>query len=263
MNSMGTRFQHILLATYNLVVNTGLMRHTWAQNVFMGSYNLYKRVFEARFIQHLAASIQPHSCVIDVGANIGHFTVKFGNWVSGNGRVIAIEPESQNLNLLNANIARHKLAAKVQIVAAMASDHNGNGYLYVDKNHPGNHHLALEGMPVRTITIDDLLTDIACQGVSLIKIDVQGAESLVIAGASQTIARFHPDLFVEIDDAALQELGSSAEKLLSSIVRMGYTIHQLGSNGILPAIEMSTALRIAVSQEYTDFLFRSMSAHHS
>jgi hypothetical protein len=55
-----------------------------------------------------------------------------------------------------------------------------------------------------------------------VKIDVQGAEPRVIEGALATLARCRPALFVEIDDQALREAGSSAQALMERLATLGY-----------------------------------------
>ena len=91
--------------------------------------------------------------------------------------------------------------------------------------------------------------------MSLIKIDVQGAEASVIAGARRTIATFHPSLLVEVSDATLQAYGSSAEKLLSTLVGLGYTIHRLDRHRISGSVTIEQALQWQESSGYIDLLF--------
>jgi hypothetical protein len=54
--------------------------------------------------------------------------------------------------------------------------------------------------------------------MSLVKIDVQGAEMTVLAGAQRPLAADRPSLFIEIDDQALDAFGSSAEELINTVI---------------------------------------------
>ena len=87
------------------------------------------------------------------------------------------------------------------------------------------------------------------------KIDVPGAESLVIAGARETIRRFHPALFVEIDDTALQHFDSSADELITTLAQAGYSIHRVQKDAISDAITPDQALALQKSTDYCDLVF--------
>ena len=94
------------------------------------------------------------------------------------------------------------------------------------------------------MTIDDLLAARGWPEVSLIKIDVQGAEGRVLAGAAETLRRFHPALFLEIDDHQLRRYGSSADALLRSIAALGYTIHSREGKDLSDPLSIETALAL-------------------
>src|SRR5580693_4951300 len=106
---------------------------------------------------------------------------------------------------------------------AAVAEVTGEGLLEINPGHPGDHKLGTEGVPVAMTTIDDLLAARGWPEVSLIKIDVQGAESRVLAGARRTLERFSPALFLEVDDQQLRRYGSSAAELLTSVTAQGYT----------------------------------------
>jgi hypothetical protein len=68
------------------------------------------------------------------------------------------------------------------------------------------------------VTIDDVVDEVGARSVSLIKIDVQGAEMLVLEGAKRTLRKMRPALFVEVDDRALS-ISAHPLKRLSGILR--------------------------------------------
>jgi hypothetical protein len=102
------------------------------------------------------------------------------------------------------------------------------------------------------ITLDDLLRARGWPEVSLIKIDVQGAEARVLAGAREVLERFRPALFLEADDRGLKEYGSSATELLTSCTERGYAIHARAGKGLSAPLSIDQAL--ADTEGYTDFL---------
>ena|GEM_PF-440298 len=154
-------------------------------------------------IELFASLLVQGDVVVDVGANIGTHTVFFGKHVGPKGRVVALEPQRFVHGLLVANVAANGLANVDCVLAAASSEVGTVAIPVVDPSRPCNfgaiavsgHGLAVTGAtePVRATTIDALALD-RC---SLMKVDVEGLETLVLAGASETIARHQPILFVE------------------------------------------------------------------
>ncbi len=235
---MNGPLQRLLLRIYRVVVATGLLSTGPGRAAFEAAYFAYKEHFEASFVRHLGPYARSGATVIDVGANIGFFTWKFGQWVGKGGRVIAIEPDTDNFQRLEATIAGRNLGGIVEALQGVAADTSGERHLRRNPEHPGDHRLAAEGTPVRAWTIDGLLAERGWPEVSLIKIDVQGAEDMVIQGATETLARFRPALFVEIDNAALKEMGSTPKALLERIAAAGYRMHIATNSGLGRAMEV-------------------------
>ncbi len=252
---MNAALQSILLRLYRAVSATGFLSGGLGRRLFDTAYERYKASFEAGAVEALRPSIGVGGWVIDVGANVGFFTERFARWVDA-GRVIAIEPEHGNFVRLTERMARAGLAGKVICVQAAVAESSGVLNLAVNPEHPGDHRLATAGVAVQAVTIDGLLAEHGRPAVSLIKIDVQGAEARVLAGAVETLARSRPALYVEVDDAALRSQGSGAEQLLSRLEGLGYAAHRLGRSG--PPLRLSRAEVIAAIARppfYADFLF--------
>jgi FkbM family methyltransferase len=205
------------------------------RRAYESGYFIYKRLLEAGPVSPLQAFVEPGSTVIDAGANIGFFTVPFGRWVGPRGRVLAIEPGPANLHSLRLRIARAGLGDVVECVAAVAVDFEGKARIEFNHENPTDHRLGDLGEPVTALTIDSLVAGDQ-RRVALIKVDVQGAEAMVLAGAEQTIATHRPALFLEIDDRTLRRFGSSATELLAQLDALGYAPRRLNRTGIGPSV---------------------------
>jgi FkbM family methyltransferase len=214
--------QRALLGLYRRAARGSLMRSRAGQLAFEAAYLTYKGLFEARAANALRAHVHPGTTVIDVGANIGFFTTRFARWASEEGRVLAIEPEAANLHSLKRRLARHPQGARVTVIEGVAEEKTGTSKLVRNPDHPGDHKLGPEGEPVRGWTLDDLVSAHECPPVSLIKIDVQGAELKVLRGAAGLLERDRPVLFVEIDPAALASMGDSVMALDAYLSALGY-----------------------------------------
>lgn len=181
---------------------TKLCRHgTFLFNrndTFIGrSLELYGEWCEAE-IQLLAQVVKTGDVVLDVGANIGTHSVPFSRMVGESGCVMAFEPQRLVFQNLCGNLALNGLS---NVVTKEVGVGRGAGWIPVPVLDPRQEHnfgaLALtghdSGAMVRIIRIDDL----KLSRCNLIKVDVEGMEGDVLAGATVTIERFRPVLFVE------------------------------------------------------------------
>jgi FkbM family methyltransferase len=223
------------------------------RRVFLFAYRLYKRT-EARDLPALEALVARGSTVIDVGANVGYFTRRFAAWVLPGGRVLALEPEAQNAGDLRRLAARHRWS-HVECLQAAAADRSGDGRLALNPVHPADHRLSgTTGEVVELVTLDELMAARRWPAVSLIKIDVQGAELAVINGAVETIRRCRPALYVEVDDEALVAQGASARALASRLDARGYAPHAIeGTHRV--AVTTDAIVQRSTAGRYTDILW--------
>jgi len=246
--------QSVCLAAYRIVAATGFFDTRFGEKLFFAAYEAYKESIEARTADTLAQWVPAGTVVIDVGANIGFFTVRFARWVGQSGRVIAIEPEARNIRQLRRRIENDKIGAHVEVVEGVAAESSGTLHLVLNPHHPADHKIGASGMTVRSWTIDELWRDRQRPNVSLIKIDVQGAEIRVLRGARETILQCHPAIFVEVDDAALRAAGYSADQLFDEIESLGYSIYNTsGESAPIIRAEAATHRR---TLGYADYLCR-------
>ena len=246
--------QSVCLAAYRIVAATGFFDTRFGERLFFAAYEAYKEWIEARTADTLARWVPAGTVAIDVGANIGFFTVRFARWVGRSGRVIAVEPEARNIRQLRRRIGNDKLGAHVEVVEGVAAESPGTLRLKLNPHHPADHKIGASGVTVRAWTIDELWRERQCPKVSLIKIDVQGAEIRVLRGARGTIGQCHPALFVEVDDAALLAAGYSANQLFDVIEGLGYSIY----NPSDPSVPLTRAEAAAYRRTlgYADYLCR-------
>lgn len=181
---------------------------------------------------------------IDVGANIGIHTVRLAKLVGAQGEVVAFEPDADLARKLRRNIALNDLT-HVRIVGAAASDHSGSVTLYRPDTQDPNKgrasmlpHAYLTGpsTTVPCVTIDE----VAAGPVSVMKIDVEGNEAAVLAGAGRTIEQQTPAIVFEYDPALVAAGGASAYCHLDWLGNAGYAFfairskrHSLGGRGAL------------------------------
>ena len=252
---MKRTLQAALLRAYRLVCYSGLLSTRWGAATFEAAYDLYKTLVEARDVRGLEGLLAPGSWAIDVGANAGFFTEYFARWVSGGGKVLAVEPEAANFERLKRRLDRRALAARVDSIQGAAAEKPGTLRLAINPFHPADHRLSADGIPVQSITLDREMAARGWPKVSLVKIDVQGAEMRVLGGAAELLNRFHPAVYMEVDDEALRQMGTNAEAVLERMLSLGYRIHRLEKGRRWTAIEVREALVLCRGGRYHDFLF--------
>ena len=152
-------------------------------------------------IESLLQIVEPGDVVVDVGANIGTHTVPLARRVGRAGGVLAIEPQRLVYQALCGNIALNGLINVVSINAAAGSDAGRTMVPLIDPGQPFNWgglraDAYEEGEETEVMTLDSLHFN-RCK---LVKIDVGGMETEVLAGAQDLIGRCRPVLFVAANE---------------------------------------------------------------
>lgn len=180
---------------------------------------------------HLLPDFVPRDRVaIDVGANKGVYTHLLATLVP---HVHAFEPNPKAYRWLTrslpANVTPHRVAL---------SDKDGDSLLYVPKHSGGysNQHGSLSeatataphgAVPIEARTLDSC----ALTNVGFIKIDVEGFEAEVLAGAQRTIHQSKPVLLIEIEE---KHTGRPLEDSISDVTRLGYNAHFVDNAFLTP-----------------------------
>jgi FkbM family methyltransferase len=199
----------------------GLPVGSW---LYLALYGIYKQHFEAGPIDRLKEFVPNGSLVIDVGANVGFFSLRFANWVGDDGKVISIEPEDRNYDNLISALKREGLLDRVRPLKAVAAAVRGKMVLEINPLHPADHKLSRDGtgLPVTAVTLDDLVQDKGPLRPALVKIDVQGAEMLVLKGANGILRKAGPALFVELHEEGLNRFGTSVSEIVKYLSDYDY-----------------------------------------
>lgn len=247
--------QACLLKAYAGVQRTGLLSTAWGRSAFIASYGWYKRFLEAGDVQALRPYVQPGRIVFDIGANVGFFTVRFAQWVSEGGFVIAIEPEEANFRQLSKAVQRAGFTSVTRLFRGVAAERAGTLRLAVNPAHPGDHKIATEGIEVAAFTLDELAHDQHPIKVCLIKIDVQGAEERVLRGAHNVVQRDQPAIFVELDDDALRRMGSSLAQVLAWLSDHDYVALEPATGRRPRRLSVDEIGKLCDDRKYIDLLF--------
>jgi FkbM family methyltransferase len=218
---------------FGAIAGLGIHRLPGFDRLFLALYGAYKKYFEAGPIDRLREFVPPGSVVIDVGANVGFFALRFADWVGSTGEVIAIEPEQHNYDILTSALMRAGLSERTRILKAAAAAVAGTTRLEINPLHPADHKLSRDGtgLPIDGVTLDGLVQDKRKLRPALVKIDVQGAEMLVLQGASEILEIAAPALFIELHEEGLSRFGTSVSAILDHVSGYGYSAYWLMRSG--------------------------------
>ncbi len=183
----------------------------------MGRVVLGSGAFEPAELRAAISYAGVGSTVIDVGANVGLFTVALSRAVGPSGHVIAFEPIQSTVGALQENVARNHLANVHVIVAAAVEQDGGVDFNLSDDAALHSLGRPIEGHPILGSTrvagrsLDSVWQDFGRPQVSLLKIDAEGAESRVLAGAVAIVEACSPVILVEANGQP--QLDTFIEKL--------------------------------------------------
>ena len=192
-------------------------------------------VWEAYETQLIYELLEPGDSFIDVGANIGYYTLLAAKLVGLQGRVVAFEPEQRNFALLSANVALLDDAEQSVVVLENAglSHENAQAEIYLSDDNFGDHQIYDAGLSRQASSITllkgaDYLRklDSPIKRINVLKIDTQGAEMKVMAGLKDVIQNSLPDIniIIEFWPFGLRQAGDHGHQLLDYLLSLNLPV---------------------------------------
>lgn len=213
-----------------------LFLHSLVNRLYKKNFDLYKAIYftyknisEREECKMINRYVHKGDKVLDIGANIGFYTLMFSKLVGKRGRVYAFEPEKKNYMNLKRILRGRK---NVILNNTAVNDSSGKIKLYLSDKLNVDHRTFETGekrqsLLVKGVSIDDYLkTD---ENMNIVKIDTQGYEYQVLLGMKRTILRSkHVTIFCEVDPEGLKKSGASEQKLFSLLKQWGFKMKRLG-----------------------------------
>jgi FkbM family methyltransferase len=188
----GTGVRDVVLGGVRLRLNVG----EWTTS----GYYFANVPYEPATVEYLASNVGAGDVFVDVGANSGYFTLIAAGLVGPHGRVVAFEPNPAVRRRLEQNVHRNGFDTRVEIAGCALSDrnadrvklfipeHDGFATLAPEQTHASSYLARAAAIDVTTRTFDDWLASSSIETVSLMKIDVEGAEMAVLDGMRGALA---------------------------------------------------------------------------
>jgi FkbM family methyltransferase len=221
--------RHVRLEHYEMLVLAN--EDVGRQLLTLGSFERD----ETAFFQHL---IQPNDICIDIGGNVGFFSMVMA-LAASSGAVHVFEPIPLNAAIIRTNAELNNFrnvfvnTAAVGELASTAQFSISTDSAFSSLKASGRKAEAAT-IEVPIWALDDYLEDKAIGKVNVMKIDVEGAEGLVITGATKLLSDHarRPDvIMIELFDANLRAFETSVMECIDRMAGFGYGAHVLTSGG--------------------------------
>ena len=176
-------------------------------------------------VRHLENQMKGNWVLLDVGANFGYYSVRLAKGTPG--AVYAFELQSEVCGRLRTNIALNGLQSQVEVCELALSDRDGMVCLTSYEGNTGKTSMGHVPGDEPMQRLDEFVKQRGIKRVDAIKMDVEGAELKVLAGAEETLRGLRPALLVEVNPVALARHGSSAVELGLRLKELGYDLHEI------------------------------------
>jgi FkbM family methyltransferase len=195
-------------------------------DVALGTYEYWK----TRLISDL---VKEGMTILDIGANEGYYSLLFARLMRDRGRVLAFEPDPGNAQWLRRNITANGYQC-IEVHEYALSDGEGQATFY-----PGGgvgslvhtasplayFHSPSEPVTVRTRTLDNVLREASIKNIDLMKIDVEGADLLVLKGAQHTLKTTNVRILMDVDVN-----GDERAELFDLLRSCGFSLYRMGKH---------------------------------
>jgi FkbM family methyltransferase len=201
----------------------------------VGNHVVIGRSYDPGIAALFSRRVKPGMAVLDIGANIGYLTMVLASLVGSSGLVVAVEPNPENIKLLEAS---RRVNGFDQVVVIQAAAGRRTGLLELNVAYsngtttelPSDLDAIFAARPVPCFALDDLLPK--DRHFNLVKIDTEGAELNAVIGLYRTIGRDRPVIVSEFSPGILPGISDcSGPEYLRFLIAKGYRIAVIEKDG--------------------------------
>jgi FkbM family methyltransferase len=216
-------------ATHGFTMSLDLTEHLQQRAYYLGYH-------EHMIVKTFVDVITQGSCIFDLGANFGQFTLLAAQLTGSQGQVFAFEPEPNAFAALQRNVAVNSFAQIICRQAAVSEAPGAAVFYVVPATFSGTSSLARSAVEpyhynftqqmVAVERLDDYCGQIT-RPVGLIKLDIQGAELPALRGAEKLLKEHRPAIILEVDEVVTTAFGYRAEDLGTYLQELGYILFSI------------------------------------
>lgn len=186
--------------------------------------NFATGLYETDVTEIVLSTVTRGMTVVDLGANIGYYTLLASTLVGSEGHVYAFEPDLEAFEYLQTNIARNQCPNVVPL--NMAAGDNVEAVSFVRPGPERGFVSALQprDTSVQATTLDAFFGRLGWPTVNLIKIDIEGAELPALVGMQELVRRNAAiQIIIELNTDAITRAGRTLEELIKTLNRLGFS----------------------------------------
>jgi len=216
----------------------------------IGRWLLKTGNWEPHVTLQLKKLLKTNSTFLDIGANIGYFSLLACKNSPG-GKVICFEPDEKNFELLTAGISYNKFNDRITAYNLAVSDKNqtlvltdlgnksnyGNRYTHSEEEKLRSYVYGPEPSfkKVKAVALDNLLGELH---IDIVKIDIEGYEPYAVEGMKEIINRDKPIIITELNPTELLRISDlQPSAYLTTFINLGYNVFQIEDNGGLSDVK--------------------------
>ena len=232
----------VTLPDFKMVVNPN--------DFAIGSYIFETKIYEPHVSNAIKSQLKSGDTFVDIGANIGYFTLLAASIVGEKGQVYAFEPSPLNRELIKENITLNGFSNVKIFPYAIAESKQTLNYHGGDINSNGQVSNILpeqEGLfTVEAVALDDILLE--SEKITVIKMDIEGAEARALKGMSQIVSKFQPIIFTEFSPRLLAHVSDTSPQEYLTSLQEHYNLC------ILDILELKTELQNIKSRSISEIM---------
>lgn len=229
----GFFYQHLKPTGIVMIIAQGSKMYVDSRDTGVAPFLLEWGIYEKYETELFKKLVKKGMIVVDIGANIGYYTLLAAHLVGDEGKVFAFEPDPYNYSLLCRNIEVNGYRNVIPVQKAVFNK-SGKMKLFLDKNNLGGHSLSEANVDkgvsttVETTSLDEYFEN-TNHKIDVVKMDVQGSEMEVLNGMTNTINQNEKlEIITEFWPFGLRNAGSSPTDFLRKLAEYGFVLYQIG-----------------------------------
>lgn len=211
------------------------------------------KIYEPAETAFIKKYVKKNMCVVDIGANIGYYSVLMSKLVGPRGSVLSFEASPRNYELLKKNIRDNKCENTSTFNLAISNEYGAIDFIET-RSYFGQSHIAKseecnkisrdkKSIEIETLRLDDFFHKNPYPSPSLIKMDIEGAEGLAFQGMQELINNCEDIAIIfELTPKSLKEYGTDPSVMLLQLREMGFRFYSCSITGELNELEYSNLL---------------------
>ncbi len=223
-------------------------------------FKVISRIIRTGLTDTFVAELQEGDVVIDVGANIGYYSILASQLTGSSGSVYAFEPDPQHFAKLVDHLDMNK-CGNVTAENQGLSDKTETLSLYLSEENSSDHSTypvaGRRSTEVPVVSLDDYCHDNDLGRIDFIKIDVQGFEPVVLRGMSETLdSNRRVRVLTEFWPRGIERANLDPNAYLATFEDLGFRPHLVEERKPARSIGFDEAIRLATEESTIDILFK-------